>query len=108
LGPRGRDQPGERLSPNAGKGEIDNFGVTKKIEKKRLDRSRRVGAAELEQDYTYSPCWVRHPPGVLEEGGCYSKSVCRVNVEVAARRVFWSAQEPNPCVGRTLLLERCL
>src|ERR1700693_905847 len=95
LGPRGRNQLGQRLSPTAGKREIDNLGVAKKIEKKRLDRSRRVGAAELEQDYTYSPCWVSHPPRFLEEGGCYSKSICRVNVDFAAQRLFRSTIDVN-------------
>src|SRR5216683_44544 len=88
FGARGRNQLGQRLSSDAGEGKIDDVGIAEKIEKKRLDRLRRVGAAKLEQNYTYSPCWVSHPPGILEEGGCYSKSVHRVNVELRRTDYF--------------------
>ena len=88
LGSGGGNQLGERLAADPGEWEIDNIGIAEQIKKKRLDRSWRVGAAKLEEYYTYSPCWVSHPPGVLEEGGCYSKSVRRVNVEFAAQGRF--------------------
>jgi hypothetical protein len=88
LGSSGGNQPGERLAADPGEWEIDDIWIAEQVKKKRLDRSWRVGAAKLEQYYTYSPCWVSHPPGVLEEGGCYSKSVRRVNVEFAAEARF--------------------
>ena len=42
-------------------------GSQKEIKKKGLDRLRRVGAAELKENYSYSPCWVSHPPGSLKK-----------------------------------------
>src|SRR5882724_8485945 len=88
LGPGGRNQLGQRLASNAGKGKIDDFGVAKKIKKEGFDRLRRVRAAELKENYSYPPCWVSHPPGFLEEGGCYSKSVGRVNEELRLTSYF--------------------
>ena len=72
-GAGGGNQLGQGLASNARKRKINDFGVAEKIKKKRLDSLRRVRAAKLEQYYTYPPCWVSHPPGFLEEGGCYSK-----------------------------------
>ncbi len=76
------NQLGQRLASNPGKGKINNVGIAEKIKKKGFNSLRRVRAAELKENYSYSPCWVSHPPGVLAEGGCYSKSVGRVNEEL--------------------------
>src|SRR5260370_6449633 len=98
FGASGGDQFGQRFSSDAGKGKINKVGIAKKIKKEGVNRSRRIRAAELEQNYTYSPCWVSHPPGVLEEGGCYSKSVRRVNVEFAAAPTISERAEPVLCL----------
>ena len=52
LGAGRRDQSGQGLAAKPGKREIDNIGVAKKIKKKRLDRLRRVRAAELKENYS--------------------------------------------------------
>jgi hypothetical protein len=46
------DQFSQWLTANAGKREVDNVGVAEKIKKKRLYSLRRVGAAELKENYT--------------------------------------------------------
>ncbi len=52
LGPGGGDQFGQWFTANAGKREVDDIGVAEKIKKKRLNRLRRVGAAELKENYS--------------------------------------------------------
>src|SRR6266550_4520250 len=64
---RARNQLRQRLAAQAGEREVDDIGIAKKIKKERFDCVQRVGAAELEQNYAYSPYWVHHPPGFLEE-----------------------------------------
>jgi len=66
------DQLGQRSTADASEWEVNNIGVTKQIEKERLDGLQRVGPAQLEQNYAYAPCCVSHSPGFLEEKGCYS------------------------------------
>src|SRR6266480_4484239 len=55
------------LTAQASEGKVDDVGVAKKIKKERFDCVQRVGAAELEQNHTYSPYWVHHPQGFLAE-----------------------------------------
>ena len=52
LGPRARNQLGQGLASNAGKGKINNIGVAKKIKKEGFNRLRRVRAAELKENYS--------------------------------------------------------
>ena len=84
FGPGGRNQLGQGLASKPGKRKINDVGIAKKIKKEGFDRLRRVGTAKLKENYSYPPCWVSHPPVVLAEGGCYSKSVGRVNEELLA------------------------
>src|SRR5436190_23493249 len=67
VGARAGNQLRQRLAAEAGEREVDDIGIAKKIKKERFDCVQRVGAAELEQNYAYSPCWVHHPPGFLAE-----------------------------------------
>src|SRR4029077_2160733 len=67
FGARAGNQLRQRLSAQAGEREVDDIGIAKKIKKERFDCVQRVGAAELEQNYTYSPCWVHHPQSFLAE-----------------------------------------
>jgi hypothetical protein len=64
---RAGNQSCKRLTAQAGEREVDDIGIAKKIKEERFDCVQRVGAPELEQNYAYSPCWVHHPPGFLEE-----------------------------------------
>ena len=52
FGPGGGDQFGQWFTADAGKREVDDIGVAKKIKKKRLNSLRRVGAAELKENYS--------------------------------------------------------
>ena len=67
FSPRAGNQLRQRLAAQAGEREVDDIGIAKKIKKERFDCVQRVGAAELEQNYTYSPYWVHHPQGFLAE-----------------------------------------
>ena len=52
---RSRDQFGQRFAPDAGKGEVNNVGIAKKVVKKRFDRFQRVGSAQLKENYPHTP-----------------------------------------------------
>src|SRR5205823_1088271 len=67
FGARAGNQLGQGLTAEAGEREVDDIGIAKKIKKERFDSVQRVGAPELEQNYTYSPYWVHHPQGFLAE-----------------------------------------
>src|SRR5271165_5093068 len=55
TGARGRNQFGQRLAADAGKGEVNDIGVTEEVIKERLDRSQRVRTAELKQNHPHTP-----------------------------------------------------
>jgi hypothetical protein len=46
------DQFSQWLTANAGEREVDDIGVAEKVKEKRLYSLRRVGAAELKENYT--------------------------------------------------------
>ena len=61
TGACGRNQFGERLAPDAGKGKVNDIGVAEEVIKERFYRSQRVGPAELKQNYPHTARCLRHP-----------------------------------------------
>ena len=55
------NQLGQRFPPKARKREVNDVRIRKEVKKKRFDRLKRIGPAQLEQYYPYSPFQVRHP-----------------------------------------------
>src|SRR6476660_5738587 len=87
FGARAGYQFRQRLAAQTGEREVDDVGIAKKIKKERFDCVQRVGAAELEQNYTYSPYWVHHPQGFLAEQSILLK-IEKVGQRV--KRVLWA------------------
>ena len=58
-------------------------GSQNRLNRKRLNGFQRVGAAELKQNHSHTPCCLRHPPGFLKANECYSNIAARVNEENA-------------------------
>src|SRR5438874_7393611 len=98
FGPRAGNQLRQRLAAQAGEREVDDIGVAKKIKKERFDCVQRVGAPELEQNYTYSPYWVHHPQGFLAEQSILLK------IEKVGQRMTREDSESVRVFGRWLIL----
>src|SRR3984885_10648321 len=86
----GRDQFGQRFSPEAGEGKVNNIGVAKEVVQKRFDCFQLVGSTELKENYPHTPCCARHSPEIPRTRQCTPNRACE---SMAESQAFASRRE---------------